>query len=117
MDAPENDLTGPISNELYDILVKFGADSGLLSIVGSWRDTMPDEWVLESLRSWNEHAKPPASYSDAVEPYDAALRMVHEAIEELFGPLANMPADEALVTPAERGQAMVEALRRLSEKL
>jgi hypothetical protein len=117
MDTPEQDLTGPISNELYDVLKKFGADSSVLSIVGSWRDTMPDQWVLDSLRSWNERGTPPATYSDAVEPYDAALRMVHEAIEELFGPLANMPADEALVTPAERGQAMVEALRRVSEKL
>ena len=39
--------------ELYEALRKHGAKSDLLKIVGSWRDTMDDQWVLNELRRWN----------------------------------------------------------------
>jgi hypothetical protein len=30
-----------------------GADDELLAIIGSYRDTLPDESILKSLRDWN----------------------------------------------------------------
>ena len=43
-----------IREELYKALKSLGARSDLLSIVGSWGDTMDDKWVLNALRDWNE---------------------------------------------------------------
>ena len=43
-----------IREELYRAMKSLGAQSDLLSIVGSWGDTMDDEWVLNALRDWNE---------------------------------------------------------------
>ena len=43
-----------IREELQKALRTLGARSDLLSIVGSWGDTMVDEWVLDALRDWNE---------------------------------------------------------------
>jgi hypothetical protein len=31
-----------------------GADIYLMTTVGSWRDTLPDDVVLDELRTWNE---------------------------------------------------------------
>jgi hypothetical protein len=38
---------------LYKIFEQLSAKSDLLSIVGSYGGSMPDEWVLEQLRRWN----------------------------------------------------------------
>ena len=44
-------LTGePLS--FYKIAEERGADSSLLSIIGSWGDTLPDEEVLAMLKGW-----------------------------------------------------------------
>ena len=43
-----------IREELQKALRKLGAKSDLLSIVGSWGDTMSDEWVLGALQQWND---------------------------------------------------------------
>lgn len=43
-----------IKNEIYWALSLLGAKSDLLSTVGSWKDTMPDEDILAGLRAWNE---------------------------------------------------------------
>jgi hypothetical protein len=46
-------LTGKITAELYRALEELGAKSDLLSIVGSWGDSLSDEQVLSMLRAWN----------------------------------------------------------------
>ncbi len=45
-------------SELYEAFQRLGAKSDLLSIVGSWGDTMDDEWVLSALREWNWRLRP-----------------------------------------------------------
>ena len=49
-----SEIDGQIKEELYQALELLGAKSDLLQIIGSWSDTMPDEWVLNALRDWNE---------------------------------------------------------------
>ena len=39
----ENDLRAAIAQEIYTALVKLGADSELLSTVGSYGDTLTDD--------------------------------------------------------------------------
>jgi hypothetical protein len=46
-------LTLQISAELYRALEAIGSKSDLLSIVGSWGDSLSDEQVLSMLRAWN----------------------------------------------------------------
>ena len=43
---------------LYDAFQRLGAKSDLLSIVGSWGDTMDPEWVLSALLEWNGRVRP-----------------------------------------------------------
>jgi hypothetical protein len=43
---------------LYTVFEQLGAKSDLLGIVGSYGDTMPDEWVLEQLKRWNTMHQP-----------------------------------------------------------
>jgi hypothetical protein len=47
------DLKAPIARELYVALERLGTDEELLSIVGSWRDTLTDAEVLSMLREYN----------------------------------------------------------------
>ncbi len=42
-----------IIDEITKSLVILGAKSDLLSIIGSWSDTLSDKEVLESLKHWN----------------------------------------------------------------
>jgi hypothetical protein len=41
-----------IARELYVAMERLGADPMLLSIIGSWGDTLDDEEVLALLRDW-----------------------------------------------------------------
>jgi hypothetical protein len=50
---PENSR-GKIKDEIMRALELLGADSGLLGIVGSWGETLPDKEVLRLLKEWNE---------------------------------------------------------------
>ena len=43
-----------IIRELYGALVLLGAKSDLLSTVGSWKSTLPEEDVLADLKGWNQ---------------------------------------------------------------
>ena len=43
---------------LYQVFEQLGAKSDLLSIIESYGDTMPDEWVLEQLKRWNTMHQP-----------------------------------------------------------
>jgi hypothetical protein len=38
---------------MYDALQRAGGKSDILSIIGSYRDTLPDDEVLERLQHWN----------------------------------------------------------------
>lgn len=49
------DQTGiEIVQELQQVARALGAQSDLLSIVGSWGDTLDDADILKKLKSWNE---------------------------------------------------------------
>lgn len=43
-----------IAGELHEAARKLGAKSDLLSIIGSYGDTLNDDEVLDALRQWNE---------------------------------------------------------------
>jgi hypothetical protein len=40
--------------ELYRSLVLLGADFNLLSTIGSWKDSLPNNIVLYDIKRWNE---------------------------------------------------------------
>ncbi len=42
-----------IINELYRAFVLLGARMDLLSIVGSWKDSLSDQDVLSGVKAWN----------------------------------------------------------------
>jgi hypothetical protein len=42
-----------IAVEMYKAAEHLGAKSDLLRIIGSYGDTMPDEWVRDALSEWN----------------------------------------------------------------
>lgn len=46
--------TAEIAAELYHSLALLGARSDLLSVVGSWGDSLSDDQVLATIRAWNE---------------------------------------------------------------
>jgi hypothetical protein len=54
-------------------------------------------------------------YAKEVEPYATALRMVEDAIGEMFGPLAPLPSpdDVPLPKPEQRAEAIIAALQRI----
>jgi hypothetical protein len=52
-EAKVKDIKAQIAAELYAAFQKLGANSDLLSIVGSYGDTMDDYWVLGMLKQWN----------------------------------------------------------------
>lgn len=43
-----------IINELATALVDLGATSGLIAIVMSWGDTLPENEILDMLKDWNK---------------------------------------------------------------
>lgn len=60
-------------------------------------------------------------YAKAVEPYAAALRMIGDAIGELFGPMADLESDEAMLLrgpePHHEAEAYIAALQRVRARL
>lgn len=48
----EKDLTADIINEIVRVTADLGGMSDILGIIGRWRDTMDDEWVLRELKAW-----------------------------------------------------------------
>jgi hypothetical protein len=49
-----NAVNPEIKSEIYRSLVLLGAESDLLSTVGSWGESLPDEDVLANLKAWND---------------------------------------------------------------
>lgn len=60
-------------------------------------------------------------YLEAVEPYATAIRMVREAVGELFGPVANLESEEAVLlrgpAPHHDAEAIIAALQRVKNKM
>lgn len=54
---PARQIKSAIASELYKALERLGADPELLSIVGSWNDTLSDPEILELLKAWNQTEK------------------------------------------------------------
>ena len=52
---PQNtsDLAPELAVEVYEAMRLLGAQSDLLSIIGSWKDTLDDDEILDMLRDWN----------------------------------------------------------------
>jgi hypothetical protein len=50
---PDDERKAQIAGEFYTTLEQLSADPELLAAVGSWRDTLDDEEILEHLRSFN----------------------------------------------------------------
>ena len=61
------------------------------------------------------------NYAEAVAPYAAAIRMVREAVEELFGPVASLESEDAVLLrgpePCHDAEAIIAALQRIKDKL
>ncbi len=60
-----------IEREIFDEMVKaielLGAESDLLSIAGSFQDSLSDEMVLRALREWNAiYAQADSKFSPSV---------------------------------------------------
>jgi hypothetical protein len=55
--ATGTDIRAQIAGEFYMAMERLGADVELLSIVGSWRDTLDDAEVLASLREYNRSGR------------------------------------------------------------
>lgn len=49
----DDKIKAKIAHELYEAVRKMDANSDLLSIIGSYGDTLGDEEVLDRLREWN----------------------------------------------------------------
>ena len=43
-----------IRQEVYKAFQSFGAKSDILSLIGSWGDTLEDEDILSGLQHWNK---------------------------------------------------------------
>uniref|UniRef100_UPI004048B99F hypothetical protein n=1 Tax=Polaribacter sp. TaxID=1920175 RepID=UPI004048B99F len=46
-----------IKYEIYISLCLLGADSNILSVVGSWNETMPNDVLLGMMRTYNEEIR------------------------------------------------------------
>lgn len=61
------------------------------------------------------------SYAETVAPYAAAIRMVREAVGELFGPMADLESEDAVLLrgpePHHDAEALIAALQRTSPAL
>jgi hypothetical protein len=55
--SQRDDVRAQIAGELYTTLEQLSADPELLSVVGSWRDTLDDDEILEHLKSFNRTGK------------------------------------------------------------
>jgi hypothetical protein len=52
--AVDNDVTRKIIRQIYEIIYKKLNDIELMSIVGSWGDTLDDDQILELLTDYNQ---------------------------------------------------------------
>lgn len=70
------------------------------------------KWTIAEARLWQR----------ATAPHQHAMRMVREAIEELFGPIANLESEEAVLIrnpddPHQDAKAIIDALQRVAQHM
>lgn len=61
------------------------------------------------------------NYAETVEPYAVALFLIREAIGDMFGPVADLISEEAVLQlkgpePIHDAEAIIEALQRIKER-
>jgi hypothetical protein len=63
MDTGRDEMTAKqkIAKELYQAINTLGGSGQLLSIVGSYGDTLEDDDVLAMLRQWNDQHRTPVA--------------------------------------------------------
>jgi hypothetical protein len=76
-------MKSEISNELYEAARRLGAKFALLTPIGSWGDTREDEYVLETLRQWNDAHVPEAERNEPLDLDAAIQREIYIAFEHL----------------------------------
>lgn len=63
---------------------------------------------------------PLSPYGEAIQPYAVAIRMVRDAIEELFGPVASLESEDAVLLrgpePHHDAEAIIAALQRVKAR-
>jgi hypothetical protein len=85
-------LLNDIKNEIYRTLERLGADSDLLSIVGSWRDTLSEEEILAELKRYNNGEpafKKIIAESDDVVLFDAEQKAKHNSAPAPVAPVVD----------------------------
>lgn len=50
----KNQIDKAMISAIYDAFEKLGAPANLLSAIGSYKDTMPDEWCLNELEKFTK---------------------------------------------------------------
>lgn len=50
-----NDMDREIIHELYKAVKILGGRGSILSTIGSYKNTMPDKFILDGLKIWNNH--------------------------------------------------------------
>jgi len=81
--------------------------------------------IFREIRVWMTQAAPalPDEDQQTIKPDQAAIRMIREAIEELFGPVASLESEGAVLlrsypeAPASDAEAIVAALQRVADHL
>ena len=63
MDDKLTETQGMIVSQLCHAVRDLGGDQGLLSILGSWGDTLPDAEILQMLTEYNSVSKQPQHQS------------------------------------------------------
>lgn len=66
-------LMKAIIHEVCQAIRKLGGRSDILSIVGSWNDTLEDEEILSMLKDWNADADEGGAYYEALKKIRADL--------------------------------------------
>ncbi|WP_201269955.1 hypothetical protein [Sinorhizobium meliloti] len=87
-------------------------------------DNHLEDWLIkvydppQPRAALSAHEPEPASYAEITKPYHAALRMIREAIETIFGPAANLESEEAELLrgpePHHTAEAIIAALQNVA---
>ncbi|MGX7874418.1 hypothetical protein ACVDG5_018150 [Mesorhizobium sp. ORM6] len=92
-----------VSTNCYD------ADGNLSKVAVAFCDSLTDDTCTIEVAP---------AYADAVAPYAAALRMIREAVGEIFGPIANLESEDAVLLrgpePHYEAEAIIAALQNVA---
>ncbi|WMT88234.1 hypothetical protein NO932_06395 [Pelagibacterium sp. 26DY04] len=110
--APQGvSLDGP---ELWEIL--FGA------LQGDVPEALTDDKLSEIAEAINSaFLAPSPSHAETVAPYSAALRMIRDAVGELFGPVSDLESEEAVLLrgpePHHEAEAIIAGMQRVAKRM